>query len=237
MACVMVCVTLLCACNNNGNMKNEYAGKTRENEQEEYAESTDEETETDRQIEKGYDLPIDARQREEAEEDCKEMMGLISELYKNADKGCASNVVIADEVIEQMVEKLKATGCPVTVTEIYSNMENHKKLEEFLNASLAGSSGSVIIYEVHSDGGIGRYKYSYDGKDMYVLSAKDSWSDDDKPVITYISYTRIKEWKFTDKGWFCYELCVPEYPEVTEIVDGSCMVRVKPITEENREMS
>ena len=236
MACVMVCVTLLCACNNNGNMKNEYAGKTRENEQEEYAESTDEETETDRQIEKGYDLPIDARQREEAEEDCKEMMGLISELYKNADKGCASNVVIADEVIEQMVEKLKATGCPVTVTEIYSNMENHKKLEEFLNASLAGSSGSVIIYEVHSDGGIGRYKYSYDGKDMYVLSAKAAWSDD-KPVITYISYTRMKEWRFTDKGYFCYELCVPEYPEVTEIVDGSCMVRVKPITEENREMS
>ena len=53
-------------------------------------------------------------------------------------------------------------------------------------------------------------------------------------MITYISYTHIKEWKFTDKGYFCYELCVPEYPEVTEIVDGSCMVRVKPITEENR---
>lgn len=52
---------------------------------------------------------------------------------------------------------------------------------------------------------------------------------------TYISYTRIKEWRFTDKGYFCYELCVPEYPEVTEIVDGSCMVRVKPVTEENRE--
>ncbi len=234
---VMVCVALLCACNNNGNMKNEYAGKTGENEQKEYAESTDEEADTDRQIEKGYDLPIAVRQREEAEEDCKEMMWLISELYKNADKGCASNVVIADKVIEQMVEKLKAIGCPVTIMEIYSNMENHEKLEEFLNASLAGNSGSAIVYKIHSDGGIGRYKYSYDGKDMYVLYAKAAWSDDDKPVITYISYTRIKEWRFTDKGYFCYELCVPEYPEVTEIVDGSCMVRVKPITEENREMS
>ena len=237
-AYALVCVALLCACNNNGkDMKNEYAGKTRENEQKEYTESTDEEADTNRQIEKGYDLPIDAHQREEAEEDCEKMMGLISELYKNADKGCASNVVIADEVIDQMVEKLKATGCPVAITEIYSNMENHNKLEEFLNASLAGSSGSAIVYEIHSDGGIGRYKYSYDGKDMYVLSAKAAWSDDDKPVMTYISYTRIKEWRFTDKGYFCYELCVPEYPEVTEIVDGSCMVRVKPITEENREMS
>ena len=229
-------------------MKNEYAEQAREKE---YAESTDREAGADRQIEtpsghpsmpygnkeeKGYDLPIDARQRAETEEDCKKMMELIWELYKNADKSCASNVVIADEVIDQMVEQLKATGCPVTVTEIYSNMENYTKLENFLNAAKAGSGGSAVVYEIHSDGGIGRYKYSYDGKDMYVLSAKAAWSDD-KPVITYISNTRIKEWKFTDKGYFCYELCVPEYPEVTEIVDGSCMVRVKPITEENREMS
>ena len=48
---------------------------------------------------------------------------------------------------------------------------------------------------------------------------------------------RIKEWKYTDKGWFCYELCVPEPPEVTEIVDGSCLVRIKPLSKEQREMS
>ncbi len=39
--------------------------------------------------------------------------------------------------------------------------------------------------------------------------------------LPYISYTRLKEWKYTDKGWFCYELCVPEPPEVSEIMDGS----------------
>lgn len=230
----LVCSILSCACNKNWkSMKNEYA------------ERTDREADTDSQKEipsgnkdaKGYHVPIDARQRMEAEEDCNEMMELISELYKNADKSRASNVVIADEVIDQMVEQLKATGCPVTITELYSNMENYTKLEDFLNAAAAGSEGSAVVYEIHSDGGIGRYQYSYDGKDMYVLSAKAAWSDDDTPVITYISYTRIKEWRFTDKGYFCYELCVPEYPEVTEIVDGSCMVRVKPITEENREMS
>ena len=44
-------------------------------------------------------------------------------------------------------------------------------------------------------------------------------------------------WKYTDKGWFCYELCVPEPPEVTEIVDGSCLVRIKPLSKEQREMS
>ncbi|MEY8392696.1 DUF6070 family protein [Lachnospiraceae bacterium 45-W7] len=227
---MLLCCVSFCACNN-GRERTEIVS---DNETKEGI--TEEITETDR-VAKGYDLPVNDSEREEAENDCKEMMGLISELYKNADKGYASNVIIADEIIDQMVEKLKSIGCPVTVTALYSNMENYKEMEDFLYASIAGRSGSVACYEMHSDGGVGRYKYIFDGKDMYVLSAKAAWNDDGKPVITYISYTRIKEWKFTDKGWFCYELCVPEYPEVTEIVNGSCMVRVKPVTEENREMS
>ncbi len=235
---ILMCSILLFVCNNNGeSMKIKYAHKTGENEQKEYVESTDGKADTDRKIEKGYDLPIDARQRKEVEEDCKEILELISEIYNNADKGGANNVVIADEVMEQMAEKVKGTGCPVTITEIYANMKNYKRLEDFLNAATTGSSGSVVIYEIHWDGGIGRSEYTYDGKDMYVLSAKAAWSHDGKPVITYISRTRIKKWRYTEKGYFCYELCVPEYPEVTEIVDGSCMVRVKPQTKENREMS
>ncbi|GFI45235.1 hypothetical protein IMSAGC019_00545 [Lachnospiraceae bacterium] len=55
------------------------------------------ETDVDRQIEKGYNLPIDASQRAEAEDDCKEMMENILGLYKNADKGCASKVMIVGE--------------------------------------------------------------------------------------------------------------------------------------------
>ena len=227
---MLLCCVSFCACNN-GRERMEIVSDSEGKE-----DITEESTETDR-VAKGYDLLVSDSERKEAEDDCKEKMELIAELYKNADKGYASNVIIADEIIDQRVEKLKSIGCLVTVTALYSDMENYKELEDFLNASIAGRSGSAVCYEIHSDGGVGRYKYIYDGKDMYILSAKAAWSDDDKPVITYISYTRIKEWKFTDKGWFCYELCVPEYPEVTEIVDGSCMVRVKPIIEENREMS
>ena len=86
---MLMCSVLSCACNNNRkSIKNEYAEQVGEKE---YAESTEREAGTDRKIEtpsgypsmpygnkeeKGYDLPIDARQRAEAEEDCKEMMGL-----------------------------------------------------------------------------------------------------------------------------------------------------------------
>ena len=52
-----------------------------------------------------------------------------------------------------------------------------------------------------------------------------------------LSYTRIKKWRYSRKGWFCYELCVTEYPEVTEMVDGSCLIRIKPMSDNKRKLS
>ena len=116
-------------------------------------------------------------------------------------------------------------------------MENYKKVEDFLKNCQEEKAGSVVLYELHSDGGIGRDKFIFDGKDMYLIGACAIWNTNDTYGLSYISYARIKEWKYTDKGWFCYELCVPEPPEVTEIVDGSCLVRIKPLSKEQREMS
>ena len=195
------------------------------------------EEEAEEQWAKGYDLPVDEQEREEAEMDCKKMMELIFDIYKHADKGEASNVVLNDETVLEMQNKVKKAGCPVTTTVTYSNMENYESVDSFLEDCMEGKSGSVIVYDVHNDGGLGRMKFIFDGTDMYVVSTRSVWNDDNKLGMPYISYTRIKEWRYTDKGWFCYELCVPEPPEVSEIVDGSCLIRVKPMTEEQREMS
>ena len=185
----------------------------------------------------GYDLPVDEQEAVEAENDCIEMMELISDIYGDADKGAASNVVLEDETIFKMQRKIMETGCSVATLVLYSNMGNFESVDSFLEDCMVGKSGSVVIYEIHDDCGIGRLKFIFDGTDMYVVSAKGIWNADNKPGISYISYTRLKEWKYTDKGWFCYELCVPEPPEVSEIVDGSSVIRIKPMTEEQREMS
>ena len=189
------------------------------------------------QWEKGYGLPVDEQEEKEAENDCRAMMERIYEIYKEADKGTASNVVLTDETILELQKKLMETGYPVATLVTYSNMGNYESVDSFLEDCTAGESGSVVIYEIHDDGGIGRMKFIFDGTDMYVVSARSVWNKNGKSGMSYISYTRIKEWKYTDKGWFCYELCVPEPPEVSEIVDGSCLIRVKPMTEEQREMS
>lgn len=189
------------------------------------------------QFEKGYNLPVDASQRDEAEYDCKKAMELIRDIYGQADKGDASNVVLSDVTVLEMQEILKDIGSPVMAGVTYSNMENFEFIDNFLKECMEGISGSSVIYEIHSSGGIGRMKYIFDGKDMFLLDMSAVWNGEDESEVVYVSYTRIKEWSYTDKGWFCYELCVPESPEVTEIMDGSCLIRVKPISEINREYS
>ena len=195
------------------------------------------EEEAAEQWEKGYGLPVDEQEEKEAANDCKKMMELIFDIYKDADKGTASNVVLNDETVLEMQKRLMETGYPVSTLVTYSNMENYESVDRFLEECTDGKSGSVVIYEIYDDGGIGRMKFIFDGTEMYVVSARGIWNDNNKPGMSYISYTRIKEWKYTEKGWFGYELCVPEPPEVSEIMDGSCLIRIKPMTEEEREMS
>lgn len=189
------------------------------------------------QIEKGYDLPIDEAERKEAEADCERMMERILHQYEHADKGNAINVVLSDETVLAIRDEVKETGCPVYAMVPYSNMKNHESVDDFLKECKKGKSGSVVIYAVHYDGGIGRSKYIFDGIDMYVLDVRASWSEDARSELISVSYTRINKWKYTRKGWFGYELCVPEPPEVSELVDGSCLIRIKPRTKEEQKMS
>lgn len=189
------------------------------------------------EMEKGYNLPIEADERKEAEEDCLQMMAMIGEMYAQADKGDASNVVLSDGVVEQIKEKTGETGEPVTAVTTYVSMGNYQVMEDFLKACESGEKGSVILYEIHSDGGIGRRKYYFDGRDMYVLCTIALWSGDGEPIISTMTLNRIKEWEYTEKGWFIYHLCVPEVPEVSEMVDGSCMIRIKPMEDECRKLS
>lgn len=233
----LVCCVMMCSCSKTEKESEIISDNNTIDEPIESTTIPDAEKELAEQMEKGYNLPVDDKEKEEAEIECEIVMEVIKDIYINADKGDASNIVISDKTIQQMVEIVEEEGYVVTAMGTYSNMRNYKQLEDFLKNSIDEESGTVVVYEVHSDGGIGREKYIYDGTDMYVVAAKYSWTDENEAVLTYISYTRIKEWRYSDKGWFCYELCVPEYPEVSEMVDGSCLVRVQPISDEHRELS
>ena len=199
--------------------------------------NTKEDVISEEDLEKGYDLPVSAQENEEATRDSMQIMSGLEHIYRNADKGDSLNVVLNNKSICKMIKKIKQQGYSVTVSEDYSNMENYKRFSSFLAKVQEKQKGSGVIYEVHSEGSIGREKFIYDGKEMFLLASNASWDDNGKPIITFVSYTRIKKWRYSRKGWFCYELCVPEYPEVMEMVDGSCLIRIKPMSDNKRKLS
>lgn len=57
--------------------------------------------------ERGYDLPVDEVVKEEAIEDCKNVMNQMKVIYQKADKGTSSNIVVSETVMEEMQEVLK----------------------------------------------------------------------------------------------------------------------------------
>lgn len=107
----------------------------------------------------------------------------------------------------KMGRKCEKTGHPLSVTIPYSDMENYEKLDRFLKDCENGRSGSTVMYEIRRDGGINRKQFLFDGNDMYGVSTSGVWLENDTPGIAYMTCTRIKEWEYTENGWFCYELC------------------------------
>ena len=189
------------------------------------------------QFMKGFNLPVDQRGREQAEKE-------IADIFMTLENQCRpywneenNEYEIPETVMEIMVSTLSKKGYVVKADGIYSNIGNEKVIEQFLENAQNKIEGEVVLYVIRRRGAITRYQYIYDGSDMYVLASGMTFKRNGDYTETYCSYTRLKSWRYTEDGWFCYELCVPEYPEVTEIVDGSVLIRIRPISEVCREAS
>ena len=186
---------------------------------------------------KGYDLPVEAGKENEVEQECLIVVDRISDIYRYGNKGEGSNIILSDETLKRMQEEIGKLGYPVATSEEYCAMVNYEKMDQFLQECIDGKKCSTVLYDLSSSGGISRKEYTFDGSEMYLLSAGVGWDNSYNPIVSYVSYTRIDEWSYTEKGWFCYKLCVPEPPEVSEIVDGSELIRVIPLSEECKVLS
>ena len=186
--------------------------------------------------ERGYDLPIDSAEQEEAEKDCAEMMKAIRGIYEEADKGTSINAVISQETAIKMQQTIAEKDVPAAVSGFDVDMINYNAVEDFLDEASAGNQSEIILYRIHTDGTVSREKFTFDGKDMYSLYTKGRWTDDMEPAFSVNSRSRMSQWKYTEKGWFIFEYCTAQPPELTEVVDAYEMIRVKPKTRKYREM-
>ena len=176
--------------------------------------------------EKGYDLPVDKQEDKTAKEELHEMMQTVWPIYDKSEKGDTSNVVLSNETVKKILDKIENCSVPAFFSGREEHMRNADKFDAFLKKAQKGEKSSIIVYEVHEDGGIGRNKYTFDGQNMYVLYVGSVWNDDEDVISIDTTYTRIKEWNYAKDGWFTGEYCVPEPPERSETVDGRFRILV-----------
>lgn len=176
--------------------------------------------------EKGYDLPVDKQEDKTAKEELHDMMQSVWTIYDKSEKGNTSNVVLPSKTVQKILDKIESCSVPAFFSGREEHMRNADKFDTFLKKAQKGEKGSIIVYEVHEDGGIGRNKYTFDGEDMYVLYVGSVWNDNEDVISIDTTYTRIKEWNYTKDGWFTGEYCVPEPPERSETVDGRFKILV-----------
>ncbi len=195
------------------------------------------EAEERERLEKGYDLPVTEEEKQEAKRDLEKMMELAGKADLSAGGENVYGRIISDEAMLSMKARIASQNVSVMDALRYSVMEHYQELEAFLLDCELGKRGTAVLYKVCRDGAIVRQKFYYDGSDMYVLSACSAGDAKGAVKVSGITCTRMEEWNYTKKGWFCYKMCVPKPPEVTEIVDGSGLVRVRPLSGECREWS
>ena len=176
--------------------------------------------------EKGYDLPVDKQEDKTAKKELHEMMQAVWPIYDKSEKGDTSNVVLPSKTIKKILDKIERCSVPAFFSGREEHMRNADKFDGFLKNAQKGEKDSIIVYEVHEDGGVGRNKYTFDGQNMYVLYVGSVWNNDEDVISIDTTYTRIKEWNYTKDGWFTGEFCVPEPPERSETVDGRFRILV-----------
>ena len=144
---------------------------------------------------RGYDLPIDSAEKEEAEQDCAEMMEAIRDIYEKADKGTSINAVISQETAIKMQQIIAEKDVPAAVSGFDVDMMHYDAMEDFLDEASAGNQSEIILYRIHTDGTVSREKFTFDGKDMYSLYTKGRWTDDMEPAFSVNSRSRMSQWK------------------------------------------
>lgn len=187
--------------------------------------------------EKGNALPIENKEMDEPEEACISALNDLKDFYAQARKEDTGDVILADSVMEKMKQELGRRGVPVISSQPYSVMENYQEMEAYLQRAQQGKKGNIVLYDILKDGSIERRNYLYNGEEMELQVVRAAWNKEGDPTIVYRSDAQLKEWRYTKKGWFAYELCVPNPPDVSEIIDGSYMIRVKPLNTECIELS
>ena len=91
-----------------------------------------------------------------------EKMQAVWPIYDKSEKGDTSNVVLPNKTVKKILDKIESCSVPAFFSGREEHMCNADKFDAFLKKAQKGEKDSLVVNEVHEDGGIGRNKYIFD---------------------------------------------------------------------------
>lgn len=173
---------------------------------------------------------------EESEEESAENLmnsfgALCAEIYENADKGSASNVVLEEENVHEMVEAAAAEGLTVTCGSYDYNMLNYENVDECLRKAAEGEAAEAEFYEITASGYFRYFSLGAEEGDLIVTYANAAFNDAMELQIRQLEKFQVYVWEYTEKGWLIWEKATSRNQEM----DMHSFFRVLPLDEKCRE--
>ena len=161
------------------------------------------------------------------------MLGKCKNIYSEADKGNASNIVLEEEAVHSMIESIAEEKVAITCGSQDYNMLNYEKVDEALSLAKTGENTETEFFVIKTSGVWIYNKLQFKEKDLYVTSATAAFDDDMNPHIVQIEKIQVYDWNYTDKGWIIWEKALSRNQEM----DMHVFYRILPLDEQCRELN
>lgn len=126
------------------------------------------------------------------------------DIYTQADKGTAINVVLSESTVREMVYRIGQMGYPAVDAFGKMDMQCPEPIIQFGNAIPGPDNIGVAYYTVYNDGQISVYYIGREKGMWYLISMSAEWSKNCEPSIMTQGRYVIGDVKFSDKGWLIY---------------------------------
>lgn len=145
--------------------------------------------------------PVSNAKLKEYQENAEAAMETVREIFLDADKGTASNVVLLDDTVAQMISTLGANG--YTAVDYFGNMnvQNAQPLIDFGNAVNAGIDGEACYYVVHNDSTLHANNLLYKNGVASVTTVSVEWDENNRPNVYSTGQYALTRLELTSKGW------------------------------------
>lgn len=126
------------------------------------------------------------------------------DIYQQADKGTAINVVLSADTVRAMVDRIGQMGYPAVDAFAKLDMRCPEPIVQFGNAIPGNQDMSVSYFTVYNDGQISVYHIGRTSGMWYLIAMSAEWTNEGLPRIMSQGRYVIGDVQFTDKGWLIY---------------------------------